>query len=172
MDQQHHITIDKLNPERWEDFKALRLEALSSDPDAYCATYEETLAYPDEYWLERLIEPEHITLFLKDGKRLIGTLSAHTETNDETGDRHIAVLNGFYVHKAFRGLGLGKKLLHAILGILKDEGIHKVELSVRENLERSRNLYEKLGFKEVGRKDDALETEDGYIAEILMEKLL
>lgn len=59
-----------------------------------------------------------------------------------------------------RGLGLGSALLRQLLGSYRVPG--DVFLEVRESNEAARRLYERLGFKEVGRRkayyDDPVET--------------
>jgi hypothetical protein len=43
-----NITIGKLPPEQWQDYKALRLRALQDDPQAFSEPFEKAIAYPDE----------------------------------------------------------------------------------------------------------------------------
>lgn len=53
-----------------------------------------------------------------------------------------------YVFPPFRNTGLGKKLISKALMELKTEGYQKVQLNVFTG-NPARNLYERLGFKEI-----------------------
>ncbi|MBI2011554.1 hypothetical protein HYS91_02180 [Candidatus Daviesbacteria bacterium] len=48
------IEIIKLNPNRWEEYKELRLQALKENPEAFGSTYEEAADKPDKEWKSRL----------------------------------------------------------------------------------------------------------------------
>jgi ribosomal protein S18 acetylase RimI-like enzyme len=165
-----YLHIDKLHPERWQDLKDLFLSAVSSDPDAFSTSYTDALSYPDEFWTEKLTKDEFLDLFLKEEHELHGMLAAHIK---HAPDGRYATLGAFYVKPELRGKGYGKKLLITMLEKLSaDKHVHKVQLCVRENQDTARALYEKLGFTQTGRKADALETENGFIDEIIMEKSL
>lgn len=42
------IQIIKLPPERWNEYKTLRLRALQDDPQAFGSSYAKEVAYPDD----------------------------------------------------------------------------------------------------------------------------
>jgi hypothetical protein len=44
----NEVRVIELPPDRWREYRALRLAALRSDPIAFGSTYEESIAYPDE----------------------------------------------------------------------------------------------------------------------------
>ena len=46
------IQIIKLPPERWNEYKALRLRALQDDPQAFGSSYAKEVTYSDEKWQE------------------------------------------------------------------------------------------------------------------------
>ena len=48
------LQIKKLLPERWKEFKELRLFALQNDPLAFGSSYEEEINFPDDFWKNRL----------------------------------------------------------------------------------------------------------------------
>ena len=54
------------------------------------------------------------------------------------------------VDKKLRGIGLGKKLLSAVLCEMKEDGIGEVFLEVRSTNESAIALYESVGFQEIG----------------------
>jgi ribosomal-protein-alanine N-acetyltransferase len=54
------------------------------------------------------------------------------------------------VHPDFRGHGVGKKLVRALIDLCKSEGIEKMTLEVRVNNEVAIKLYEGFDFRGVG----------------------
>lgn len=81
-------------------------------------------------------------------------------------DIHKAYIFGFYVRSDQQGKGVGKLFLQEIYPILKQEGFHKVCLTVSIKNEAAVKLYEKLGFviKET-RFDEFGEGENRYYME-------
>jgi ribosomal-protein-alanine N-acetyltransferase len=54
------------------------------------------------------------------------------------------------VNEAYRGLGIGKALMRAIIDRSIQEGYRKMTLEVRINNERGLNFYARLGFEMIG----------------------
>ncbi len=54
------------------------------------------------------------------------------------------------VHPDFRGLGVGKLLVEALIEICRERGINRMTLEVRKSNEIAKSLYKKYGFKECG----------------------
>src|SRR4029078_3674328 len=48
------LTITRLDPDAWQDYKILRLQALATYPQAFEASYDELRAKPGTYWTERI----------------------------------------------------------------------------------------------------------------------
>lgn len=51
---------------------------------------------------------------------------------------------------AYRGRGLGKKLMEAMVAFARNQDVHSVTLEVRSGNEPARNLYKSYGFREEG----------------------
>ena len=69
------------------------------------------------------------------------------------------------VDPAFQGLGLGRFLLETLIALAPVQGIKKIALEVRVTNYVARKLYEKVGFKKVGRRPDYYEDngEDAFV---------
>jgi hypothetical protein len=50
------IQIGRLPPEKWQEYKALRLRALHDDPQAFSEPFDKAVAYRDEGWKQRAAE--------------------------------------------------------------------------------------------------------------------
>ena len=68
--------------------------------------------------------------------------------------------------------GLGTAMMEYALSLAKDMGYEQVELEVVEGNDRARHVYEKMGFKEIGRVARSLKYDDGsYRDETCMVKI-
>lgn len=83
--------------------------------------------------------------------------------------RHKGLIWGVFVHPAFQGQGLAKKLLSRALDEIKRlEGMEQVSLMVNVENEPARKLYHSLGFVSYGLEKNALKVEGKYYDEELM----
>lgn len=64
-------------------------------------------------------------------------------------------VSDFFVEPAFRGQGIGRLLLEAILEEAKRKDCCKLTLEVQQNNSRARSIYEKFGFKQAVYAADA-----------------
>jgi ribosomal protein S18 acetylase RimI-like enzyme len=70
---------------------------------------------------------------------------------------HSAVLEKIMAHPAARGLGLGERVVSALIDSARDAGIETLTLGVRGNNHGAIELYERLGFREWGRVPNSIE---------------
>lgn len=74
------------------------------------------------------------------------------------------------VNERFRNRGIGTLLMEQLCVLAKEHlGLEVLYLEVYEE-NRAIHLYERLGFKEVGRQDKFYKDSHGYLAKITMEK--
>ena len=72
----------------------------------------------------------------------------------------------------FRGQGLGGRLMRQALDAAQAYGLHRIELTVRENNKNAVALYRKLGFETEGLLRDAIKVDHAYENVVLMAVLL
>ena len=80
-----------------------------------------------------------------DDEKVVGYVGSQTVLG-ETDMMNIAV------HPAYRKQGIATELIEALIQVLKERGSHSLMLEVRESNASARNLYDKLGFVQVGRR--------------------
>jgi ribosomal-protein-alanine N-acetyltransferase len=64
-------------------------------------------------------------------------------------EAHLTILA---VHPCYRRQGFGQALLHALLTIAWQQGLERATLEVRVSNQSALSLYQKLGFREAGRR--------------------
>ncbi|MBM3728812.1 MAG: GNAT family N-acetyltransferase [Acidobacteria bacterium] len=77
--------------------------------------------------------------------------------------RHKAELWGVYVKPAWRGRGMARALVAAVLERAGCEGVEQVQLTVSAGQGEARRLYESLGFQTFGVEPQALKLDSGYV---------
>jgi len=141
-DQLQAPRIEHLPPERWRDYKALRLEALRTNPDAFGARYESAIERPDDWWIGHLEavsnHPNRTIFFATFEDRLVGMAGAYPEEDP----RNVNIV-GMYVTPSWRGRGVGRALLQAVVDRVQAE---EVRLCVNGDQEGAVKLYESFGF--------------------------
>jgi RimJ/RimL family protein N-acetyltransferase len=76
------------------------------------------------------------------------------------------------VAQEFAGQGLGTRLMETVERWARNQGLHKLELTVMADNERAIALYRKMGYQDEGRQVDSLRVNGRYIDELSMGKLL
>jgi ribosomal protein S18 acetylase RimI-like enzyme len=162
------VTITRLAPDDWQDFKVLRLDALSTDPQAFEASYEALRAKPDAYWAEQLQRAAegngYWLLFAKRDQRLVGMAGALF-----CEERKTANITSVFVSKTARGQGVGTELMGALLEELRqDRSVERLRLYVNVAQTAALHLYDHFGFlvvePERARYGDG-QDHDGYVME-------
>ena len=84
---------------------------------------------------------------------------------------HVGVL-GVALLPEFRGQGIGERLMRQTLDAARVFGLHRVELTVREDNENATALYKKIGFEIEGLMRDAMKVDGVCESTYLMALLL
>src|SRR5947209_10963674 len=77
-----------------------------------------------------------------------------------------------YVERAWRGRGVGRAMLEALIELARTHGFHKLVLSAFPFNAGGGALYEKLGFRTVGVYREQGLLDGKWVDTIIMEKLL
>jgi RimJ/RimL family protein N-acetyltransferase len=170
------IKIGMMSPNRWKEYKELRLKALKEDPQAFGFSYEEEVDTPDKKWQAKLRKSQEkksrVIIFASDKNRLVGMIVARLET-EQIKQEHVAEIVGFFVEKTYRGQGIGEKLFGRILEELKTlPKIIKVELYVNPRQTSALAIYRRFGFQEIGTFRKELKMGNKFYDSLAMELFL
>src|SRR5262249_29598090 len=125
-------------------FQQLRLQALEGEPMSFGESTAEHLTLSLETIAERLANPNSLVYGAFDDG-LIGTVGFYREGREKTG--HKGHVWGVYVDPAYRGKGVAKSLLAALLDRVRAfPGLEQVQLAVGKHQEPARRVYASLGF--------------------------
>lgn len=101
-------------------------------------------------WSERSVaseldNPLSLWLVALDGDTTVGYIGSQTVL-DETDMMNVAVA------PSHRQMGIGAKLVTALIAALQERGSRSLTLEVRASNQNAQKLYAKLGFTQVGRR--------------------
>ena len=130
---------------------------------------EERLTLEDEIdWLRNLMaEIENgivISVVAEIDGRIIGNSGVRRGTgrNSHVGLLHIAVRN------SYRNAGIGTEMIQTLIEESRKIGLMLLHLTVSSSNQQAIHLYEKIGFREVGRWPKAMRKGNEYVDEVCM----
>ena len=146
------VEIVRLAPDDWEAHRDLRLEALTTDPEAFGATYAQNAAYDEATWRARLAAVTYWQA-RESGMPLgmVGLWDPTTDPDDLAGDEEAEVIPfiiAMFVRPSARGRGIGAALVEAAVSEAAARGHRRLLLDVREANGTARALYRRMGFIE------------------------
>ena len=160
------VEIRRLVPEDAKLWATLRWEALESHPLAFGASVPEDLATLAQSLRSRMSE-ESVVFGAFSHDFLVGIVGI--VRNAGLKERHKSLIWGMYVTAGIRQHGVGERLLRAAIEHARTwKGVRQVHLSVSDEADTAKRLYEKVGFKEWGREPRALCWEGRYADETHM----
>jgi L-amino acid N-acyltransferase YncA len=138
------FSIEKMLPEHWEDVRAVYAQGLATG-DATFETESPDRARWDAAHLRAC------RLVALDGMRVAGwaALSPASARKVYAGVAEVSV----YVGEAFRGVGIGRALLEALVRESEAEGIWTLQASIFPENVASVALHRACGFREIGRRE-------------------
>ena len=145
---------------------------LQESPTAFSADYSDAQRLEPEHFVERArFEDGNFIVGAFDADQLIGCATGFRETGAKRC--HIANVFGMYVHPAYRGCGLGRELLHAVIeGLKKLDGLQQILIAVTAGNEAAEALYRSYGFIAYGTERAAIKVDGVDYDEVLMQLIL
>jgi GNAT superfamily N-acetyltransferase len=126
--------------------KRLRISALTDRPDAFGSTLERELAFDDDLWDERASEASGGSLrsvFLAwSGDEAVGIVGGMRESHDAAAVEIVSM----WTSPSARRLGIGRRLVEAVVDWATDAGAERIELWVTRGNDSAQRLYETLDF--------------------------
>lgn len=157
------VTIRQLVPADAAEFRAIRLEALETDPDAFGARHADEAARPGIMFGERLASSVVFAAFADDG--IVGM--AAFKRHDAAGETHKGFVWGVFVHPRRRRRGVALDLMSALLATA-DATLQQLTLTVVADNRPAIRLYEQLDFTTYGTEPRAYYTRHGLRDGVLM----
>ena len=158
-----NVTIRRLRSDDAASFKAIRLEALTANPELLRSTLELEDKL-DLTWFASRLEDAHVAGAFRGGE-LVGT--AGFSVQQGAPNAHKGRLFSMYVRPDLRNVGIGRRLLSAVLDVAR-ENVELIQLSVVSENPAARRLYESAGFLQFGLERKASKYGDKYYDEALM----
>ncbi len=135
------------------------------------ATLEAELRTPDERleWLTAR-GPRHPVLVATTDGHVVGWGSLN-RFNPRPAYDHVADLS-VYVERGWRGRGVGRRLLEALVETARQLGYHKMVLAAFPTNAAGMALYERLGFTRVGIYREQGLLDGRWVDVVIMERLV
>jgi ribosomal protein S18 acetylase RimI-like enzyme len=167
---QTNILIRSICETEVAEFKALRLEALRTSPEAFGTDFEEDSRHPDSTWVERVRKAVHDSdgsIVVADaGTELAGMVGVYR--NQGAKCRHAAGIWGVFVRPQYRGQKLGQRMIESAMQWCRSREIRIVRLTVAVHNAPAIKCYETCGFSMSGTSPEEIRVGDKYFDELLM----
>lgn len=165
------IRFEELTEKDAAIYRALRLEALRENPEAFASEYDVEIHDSLSDFEERLSRDHAITIGAFDQERLVGIVTLVKETLPKM--RHRATLEAVYVKPECRGRRISGRMIEKLMEIVKEEGVvRKFYLFVMTSNTQAIKAYKKMGFFIYGEDREAMKEGDRYVDEYLMTKFI
>lgn len=158
------VTIRQLGPDDLHHFKAIRLEALEREPDAFASSADQWRALPDTEWSRRMTDNPVLAAFRNDEP--VGIMGMMQEAPVKR--RHRATVIMVYLRADERGSGLAGRLIDAVVAQARKLGVTQLELGVNADNASAIGFYQSAGFTPFGRIPNASLSDGEHHDELLM----
>ncbi len=137
------VTVRATAPERWREYRDLRLAALRLDPDAFGSTLARETSFTRAQWCERCSNPHSFIGYLDGRPVALAALVPRAASSQE--------VVGVWTAPSARGQGVGEAVCRAVILAAEQSGATTLALWVQATASSARRLYHRLGFVETGR---------------------
>jgi RimJ/RimL family protein N-acetyltransferase len=129
---------------------------------------EKTSREAEADWLGRLLADIEKGRVICVCAEVAGKVIGNSEVDKGTGKRSHTGSLGIVLRQGYREEGIGTEMLRILTDESRKSGLKLLRLSVFDSNQRARYVYEKVGFREVGRIPKAMRKGDGYADEVSM----
>lgn len=138
---------------------------LSKEPEDFTFTAEQEAGFI----MTLRNDPRAVLLFAELDGQIIGNAMMHPVAN--VGRQKHRCQVGITILKEHWGKGIGTGLFILLIAAAREAGYEQMELEVVSDNERGIRLYEKVGFKEYGRRPNSFKYKDGSYADMMLMAL-
>jgi RimJ/RimL family protein N-acetyltransferase len=158
-----------LRAPRMEDLDDF-LELINSlvDEGADIVVSEKTSREAEADWLGRLLADIEKGRVICVCAEVAGKVIGNSEVGKGTGRRSHTGTLGIVLKQGYREEGIGTEMLRILVDESRKSGLKLLKLTLFDSNQRARHVYEKAGFREVGRIPKAMRKGDGYADEVYM----
>ena len=165
MPESQAVTVGRLVADDWQAYRAIRLAMLHESPSAFGSTHSEAASYDEQLWRQRLAD--NAVMLAKVGTTPAGSVMYSEYGATDPGD---CALYGMWVDPRFRGAGVGRALVDAVIAQASAGAKRRVVLHIVAGNDQASRLYERAGFVPTGQTVPY--PHDGRVVEVEMELLL
>jgi|SRR5579872_6215007 ribosomal protein S18 acetylase RimI-like enzyme len=177
-DNPHKKDIDIINlpSSRWEEFKRLRLQAVTEAPTGIGVTRADEEKREDSRYKQLLEDAESGNnvwmVFASAANKLVGMAGALCDKPHLSTMRHVATIFSVYTAPEYRRKRVGHAMMEALFDKLEAAQISRAHLQVIETQENAITLYKSVGFKECGSYSGDIVVDGVYYDSVIMEKAI
>ena len=141
----HTVTLKLMRPQSEPGAERALLKFTQGLPVADLVFVRVDVTQPDvvHEWVENVARGRTITVLAEEDGGLVGYGNLHFSRQQWT--RHIGELR-VLVGEQYRGIGLGERLVDALVRIAHDRRLKRVIVHIASNQPRVRAMFDRLGF--------------------------
>ena len=163
MPESEAVTVRRLVADDWQAYRAIRLAMLQESPSAFGSTHAEAAGLDEQLWRQRLAD--NAVILARVGTSPAGSVMYSEFGMTDPGD---CALYGMWVDPGFRGAGVGRALVGAVIAQALSAGKRRLVLHIVAGNDPAGRLYERAGFVPTGHTvpfpiDDAVEVEQELV---------
>ena len=146
------------------------LEFINSlvDEEADILVSEKTSRDAEADWLGKLLAEIEKGKVINVTAEVDGKVVGNSDVHKGTGKRSHTGALGIALRHGYHDVGIGTEMMRVLAQESGKAGLKLLRLSVFDSNLRARHVYEKVGFREVGRIPKAIRKGDSYVDEVWM----
>jgi len=160
-----NCTIVEIPSDQTDVYKKFLSVGLTADADSFRLSVNDDMHAP----FPTKDRADSFTLGAYCDNKLAGVVSFARDGYDREKLRHKGLLFRMYVAEEYRGKGIGNKLIEDLLKRVSNlADIEQINLTVVNNNDRAKALYEKFGFRTFSTEFNAIKWNGKYFTEDTM----